>query len=198
MTDKFFITNKWYACIFYICAPLLFVSFVFQFPQYSGYWIGFSVGLLLHFIFFLKLYRESNLMLIIAIIPNALGPILSQSAFKLHGLEVSTLTEVSVTHALVLSSVLVLFIYGLIQVEERGILTVCLLGCAGAIYLLIMQKPTDVWFEGPEIFDDLSAPSISPLLLARVFVILICVFLAVTNYKEDLLLCRRCKAEADS
>ncbi len=171
--------NFWFVVI-----PCLMIFLVYMIPYYSGIWVVVCLLILVLFIVHLYVNKRKNFLLVAAIVPNTIGPIVSGFIFDLHKIPTTQESELLVGYAFHISAVLVLILYVLLNVDRSIILKVCIVGVLYLAGNIALSSPYTVWYTGPELFFDVSAPPVSPLFLGRVILTVLCAYVALNHYEK--------------
>lgn len=168
--------NKRTQTILFVLIPCIMILLLYLFPIYSAAFIIFSLGLLLVFIIRVLKFKRENFLLIAAIVPNTIGPLISQIALSKHNIPVAENSGLLVGYAFHISSVLILVLFVLLDVHRRSLIKLCMIVILALVFNILLVDPHTVWLEGPNLFMGLSAPPISPLFTGR------CVLTILSTY----------------
>lgn len=185
---------QWGRLICFVIAPFLVVVSVYAWPGIAWLLVITAIADLVLLILYLKAYRPTNLALVVAIIPNTMGPLLaSLYADKLLPNGEQLLqdgADVLVAIAFLFAGYLTLLLYLVARKvfnwpERFGIVLLVVI----PFYMALggTNFGTQALIDGPTLFSNVHAPAITALFLCRAIVAFIAALIAVVgDYETDI------------
>ncbi len=173
--------NYWTTTALFIGLPSLMILFIYLFPMYSPIWIFISIALLIIFIYFLFHHKKENFLLVAAIVPNTVGPLISGILLSLHRIPDSPNMDLLVGYSFHISSLLALSLYVLFCVDRNSLIKVSFFVILALFINITLSPPSTVWHSGPDLFWGLSAPAASPLFIGRCVLTILSAHIALNH-----------------
>lgn len=164
-------------CMF---SPALFVPCIYAFPAYAKIWVGLCVIIFFLFLYHIYTEKKENALLIVAIIPNTLGPILSETFLNARNIEVQETCHLFISYAFLIHSYISIVIY--IAFKQNLVKPLAIWICLIVLLFLTIFRIDAVFASGPELdlfLVKITAPDINLIFISRYLLTILIVSLSL-------------------